>query len=206
MWTAEDSERWSEACILLEVRPDGGLPCLMWTFAGFVGRPGLNPYLGLSATAQSSPDCGDGLPYPFICRQVLQRKTTADAVAVVGNAQRMAGMSYTMGDRAGELATLVTSANSCRQVEHAPGWTAVAGWQSDERVQRIGELLQETALGTTLADLQRLQRDHGPGNLCAHGGSDLTTLCAFVADVEASDLWVARGSPCAQEHVRYHLR
>ncbi len=205
MWTAEDSARWLDSCILLEVRPEGGLPCLMWTFAGFIGRPGLNPYLGLSATAQSPQACGDGLPYPFICRQVFQQQTTADAVAAVADAERMAGMSYTIGDRAGELATLITSAGHCRELEHAPGWTAVTGWQPEARVQRIGELLQERAPGITLEYLQRVQRDHGPGNLCAHSETGLTTLCAFVADVQAGELWVAYGSPCEREHVRYRL-
>ena len=204
LWTAEDSARWFETSVLLRVEPPGGLPCLMWTFAGFVGRPGLNPHLALSAAAQFAEDCGPGMPYPFICRKALGMTSTADAVSMIAGYRRMAGMAYTLGDADGNIASINTSAGNCRMVDSAPGWTATAGRWAEERHARIGELLRERWGHNALPELQRLQRDHGPGALCAHDGS-LAVLTSFICDVSAREMWLTHGNPCENEYVRYAL-
>lgn len=202
LWSAEDTARWFDACILLKGQPRDGQPFLLWTFAGFVGRPGLNPHLALSAAAQSAVDCGPGMPYPLICRKALNCTTTAEAVQVISQSHRMAGMAYTVGDANGSLATLYTTARTVRVAEERPGWTACAGRWEAERIPRIGELLKRE--GNTLADLQRLQRDHGPGALCAHDGA-LDVLTMFICDVKERAMWLTYGNACESEYVRFTL-
>ena len=204
LWTAEDNARWMDACVLLRMQPAEGLPCLMWTFAGFVGRPGLNPSLALSAAAQVSPDGDTGMPYPFICRKALACATTKDAARVIASYERMAGMAYTMGDTSGDLVTLQTTARACRAVESSPGWTACAGRWAEARLARLDALLHAHWGRHDLGTLQQVQRDHGPGSLCAHDGTS-ATLTAFVCDVEAEEMWLTRGSPCEHEYVMVAL-
>jgi len=204
LWTAEDSAQWFETSILLRVEPLDGLPCMMWTFAGFVGRPGLNPYLALSAAAQFTEDCEPGLPYPFICRKALGMTKTVEAVGTIAGYSRMAGMAYTLGDAEGNIATLDTTARTSRQVQSAPGVTPAAGRWAEERRGRIEELLRERWGQNGLPELQRLQCDHGSGALCAHDGL-LAVLTAFVCDVNARQMWLTHGNPCENEYVRYSM-
>ena len=204
LWTAEDSARWMDSCVLLRMQPAEGLPCLVWTFAGFVGRPGLNPFLALSAAAQVSPDCGTGMPYPFICRKALECATTGEAAQAISSYDRMAGMAYTIGDASGDLVTLQTSARACRMVESSPGWTACAGRWAEARLERLDALLHARWGEHDLGTLRQVQSDHGPGALCAHDGTS-ATLTAFVCDVGAGEMWLTRGSPCEHEYTMVAL-
>jgi len=220
-WTAEDSPSWLKSCVLIKVEPENGIPCLTWTFAGFVGRPGMNPYIGLSAGTLSSTDCDDGLPYPFVCRKVLSKKTVGDAVFAITTVKRMSGMDYTVGDTHGTIASIETSGRAHRVIHGTEGWIAYTGLTNDGgadklkthnvppkggkaelRLNRIGDILHENWGQNTLEDLERMQRDHGPGDLCAHGGS---TLTAFICDIKASKMWVAYGSPCEHEYIEYTI-
>ena len=217
LWTAEDDARWLEACVLLRILPEGGLPCLVWTIAGSVGRPGLNPLLAMSAVCRTTSDVGEGLPYPFVCRRILAAESVAVAVEAIGSVQRMSGMGYVLGDAVGVIAVVETSAGAHRVVEGRGGWVACTGLVNDGglprldalsdyqagsvpdlRLRRIAQLLREHWGQNTLADLQRLQCDHGPGDLCAHagGGWGVPCLSTFIADLPARTLWVAYGNPC----------
>jgi hypothetical protein len=109
-WNGDDSEWWLESSVLLKGKPAGGLPFLLWTTAGWVGRPGLNPYLALSANSLFPSDCSPGVPYPLVCRKILQQTSVEDAVSVIAGMKRVAGMNYTIGDVAGDVAAVETTA------------------------------------------------------------------------------------------------
>jgi isopenicillin-N N-acyltransferase-like protein len=204
-WTAEDSAKWFDSCVLLAIEPSTGPAALMWTFAGFVGRPGLGPHLGLSAACHPAEDCGHGLPYPFVCRKALECRSAAEAVQAIGGYARMSGMWYNLGDDQGGLATLRTSARAIHVEDHQPGWTACAGRWPEERVPRVRDLLRRHWGRNALPEIRQILCDHGPGNLCPHDDSWLVSLATFVCDVNAQSLWVAYGSACENEHVRYML-
>src|SRR5439155_14396189 len=93
-WNADDNERWLKSCVLIRLRPDDGLPVLTWTFAGFVGRPGINPYLALGANGLGPSRDGRGVPYPFLCRRALAQRTVADAIEVITSGRRLSRMNY----------------------------------------------------------------------------------------------------------------
>ena len=201
-WTAEDSAKWFDSCVLLEIRPTAGLPCLVWTFAGFVGRPGINPHLALAAAARGTDDCGHGLPYPFLCRKALACASTADAVKAITGHERMAGMDYVFGDAQGAIAAWHTTARTSRPEPESAGWVACAGRWAEERLPRLDMLVHQRR--NTREDIEAIMRDHGPGNLCPHD-KDLASLMTFVADVGDRALWVAHGNACQNEYVRYTL-
>lgn len=226
-WTAEDRSSWLNSCVLIRIAPRNGLPCLVWTFAGFVGRPGMNPHLGLSAVCLATTDFGNGLPYPFVCRRALSRKTTPEAIEAITAARRMSGMNYTLGDADGRIATVETSARLHRVVYGTKGWVACTGLTNDGgaprlesltdyaeasvpalRLKQIDSLLHTNRGRNTLQDIQQIQRDHGLGDLCAHegGGWRVPCLSAFICDVKASRMWVTYGNPCEHEYVEYGLR
>lgn len=203
-WTAEDNAKWFDACVLLKITPEKGLPCLVWTFAGFVGRPGANPCLALSATAQFRDDCGCGLPYPLVCRKALACKTTAEAVQVIAGYDRMAGMDYVIGDQKGDVVVLETSARASGWKPARPGWAAFAGRWSETRIPRLEVLLRQNWGANPLDSLKGVLRDHGPGNLCPHDGG-LASLMTFIADVNDRIMWVAYGNACENDYERYPL-
>jgi isopenicillin-N N-acyltransferase-like protein len=204
-WTAEDSEQWREACVLLHLRPQDGVPCLVWTFAGFVGRPGFNPEMALAAACRLSNDCGDGLPYPFVCREALRCKTVAEAARVIASSERMSGMTYILGDRKGGTAVLDTSAHRIERRSTAPGYAPCAGRWEEQRLPRLDNLLQPHRGCCSRGDLERILRDHGPGALCPHDGTGMVSLATWICDLHAAALWVTYGSACQAAYVPYTL-
>ena len=135
-------------------------------------------------------------------------------------------MNYTLGDADGRIATVETSARAHRVIEGTEGWVACThltndrgapkletvrtpapGSVGDLRLKRVDELLHQNWGRNTLEDLKRLQRDHGPGGLCAHEGTGygLPPLSAFICDVTEAQMWVVYGSPCEHEYVEYRL-
>ncbi len=198
LWTAEDSARWLDACVLLRLRPDGGVPCLLWTFAGFVGRPGVNPSLSLAAAAQFADDCAPGLPYPFLCRKVLACATTEEAVQTINRYDRMAGMAYVVGDAAGDNAAVMTTARSVRVWQRGEATAFSSGRFELNRMVRFTKLLPA-------GDYTAMQRDHDQGALCAHDDSGLFTLTAFQCRVPNSMMRLSYGPPCTSGYIRYSL-
>jgi isopenicillin-N N-acyltransferase-like protein len=205
LWTAEDSARWFDTALLIRATPLDAPPYLLWTFAGFVGRPGMTARLALAAACQPATDCGPGLPYPFICRKALACDSTASAAVAIMQYERMSGMAYTLGDSAGQLATLITTARTAQFVADEPGWTVCAGRWAEERKNRFAELLRERWGQNGWQELARIQRDHGPGALCAHDDSGLVTLTTFICELATQTMWIAYGSPCEQEYSGYTI-
>ncbi|NLF00160.1 MAG: GNAT family N-acetyltransferase [Anaerolineales bacterium] len=225
-WTAEDDARWLDACLLMRVLPEEGPPMLMWNIAGTIGRPGISPHLGLAAVARTTTDFGDGLPYPFVCRRILAQSSVRDAVRAITDAPRMSGLGYVMGDDRGALAVVESSARTQRVIAEREGWLACTGLVNDGgsaklsalvdysegsvpdlRLRRLRTLLEARRGWVTLADLQRAQRDHAPGDLCAHEGKGWGAAClsTTITDVGAARLWVARGNPCQDGYTEYNL-
>ena len=102
------------------------------------------------------------------------------------------------------VASIETSARAHRIIYGTSGWIAYTGLTNDGgvdnlkthnvppkggkaeiRLSRIGEILHGNWGKNTLEDLKRMQRDHGHGDLCAHGGS---TLTAFICDLKSSKM------------------
>lgn len=228
-WNADDSEWWLKSCVLLKGMPSGGLPFLTWTFAGFVGRPGLNPHVAMAANGLFPSDCDVGVPYPVICRKILQQRSVDEAISVIASPERMSGMNYTLGDVNGNVAAVETTA---RQFDVIPGIdgrvvhtnhylseklaslekTGADGlFNSTTRLKRLEEiLLSNTGQPLSTDDLEAVHCDHAnrPDSLCHHreeSAGSVMTLTSLICDPESSRMLVAYGHPCEHEFVEYCL-
>lgn len=228
-WNADDNEGWLRSSVLIKGKPTAGPPFMFWNFAGCIGRPGMNPYLGLSANGLLLSDSSLGVPYCVICRKVLQQRSVAGAAAVISGAKRMAGLNYTLGDAAGNVAAVETTARRTvvipginGKVVHTNHYVAdeLLSYEmaqedsyvnSQKRLERLGELLMEKeASSITLEDLKAVHRDHEnrPDSICKHGDDKypgVMTLASLIMQPGRSRMLVAYGHPCEHEFVEYTL-
>jgi isopenicillin-N N-acyltransferase-like protein len=224
-------ETWLPSSVIVKGKPAEGLPFVVCTWAGCIGRPGMNPYLGFSANGLFPNDAAVGVPYTLMCRKVLQQSSVEDALAVVSRAKRITGLNYTLADAEGKVAALETTARRTAVVSgvggkviHTNHFTsdALLGcetmkegdyWylQSHKRFDRLGELLMEKEPGSiTLEDLKLVHRDHGsrPDSICQHGDDKypgLMTLASVIMQPGGSRMLAACGHPCEHEFVEYTL-
>jgi isopenicillin-N N-acyltransferase-like protein len=228
-WNADDNERWLPSCVLIRGKPADGLPFLLWTFAGFVGRPGINPYLALSANGLCPSDSGRGALYPFICRKALAQRSVADAIKVMTSAPRLNGLNYLLGDRDGNIASLELSGHRHAVIEPEDGWIAHTNHyhdsglrmieclpagsprraNTDKRQQRWNELVKEREGRFSFDDLKEMHGDHGnaPDSICRHAVSDGfgMTLTSLICAPRQGRMWVTYGEPCSNSFVEYTL-
>lgn len=226
-WNADDSKKYLPVAILLKGRPsDGRPPFIAWTYAGWLGRPGRNPSLGLSAGALFGTDIGDGVPYGVLCRRALECHTVDEAIAVITARPRIAGMNYTLGDAAGHIAEVEVTHQHHRVVRASGGWIVYTGISNDGglpelpgrtlcgvddiRIDRFIEVRNaiESRRGRFgEEDLRELQSSHGPGKLCNHnpapeGGA---TLVSLICPLDTDLFRVAYANPCENAYVDYHV-
>jgi hypothetical protein len=165
-----------------------------------------------------------------VCRKVLQQKSLADAVKVITDMPRMAGMNYTIGDTAGNVAAVETTA---RRVVELPGVEGrvvhtnhfvAEGLLSCEmrqgaayyentraRLGRLKEMLMEPgAKPATLEELQAVLSDHAsnPYPICRHAsdqpGSTMT-LTSLICQPGQARMLVSYGPPCNGKVAEYTL-
>ena len=224
-WNADDSKRYLPVAILLRGAPsDGRPPFMTWTYAGWLGRPGRNPWLGMSAGALFGTDVGDGVPYGVLSRRALECHTVEEAVDALVAPRRMAGMNYTLGDVGGHVAEVEVTHQSHRVVRPPGGWIVYTGISNDGglaelpgrtlygaddiRIDRFFEVRNAFEGGRGRfgeGELRGLQRSHGPGRLCNHnpdpnGGA---TLVSFICPLDTDLFRVAYANPCENPYVDY---
>lgn len=234
-WNADTMDWFEKSSVILRGRPTNGLPFSCWNYAGVVGRPGVNPYLGLTANGLWPTDCAPGLPYPVLCRKILEQRTVADAIAVIHGVKRMSGMNYTLGDSEGNIAAVEATATHTAvlpgvngkvvhtnhiQAEELLPYDAVRAPElsgarlarnSEERLERLTELIIEAEPGSiTLDDLKAAHRDHDhrPNSVCCHSDGPTegpVTLLSMICQPGKSKMLVTRGNPCENEFVEYSL-
>ncbi len=228
-WNADEGEGWLRSIALIKARPVDAPPVMFWNFAGCIGRPGMNPYLGLSANGLFASDSWLGVPYCVVCRKVLQQRSVEDAVKVISGVRRMAGLNYTLGDVDGNVAAVETTARRTvvmagvdGKVVHTNSYVAEelvpfemsqgdSIENSQKRLERLGELVMDKQAGSiTLEYLKTVHRDHAnrPDSICAHGDDKFPgtmTLSSMIMQPNRSRMLVAYGHPCEHEFVEYTL-
>jgi isopenicillin-N N-acyltransferase-like protein len=224
-WNNDWHKSWLRSTVLIKGKPHDGPPFLLSTNAGWVGRPGLNPHLGLAANGLFPSDCSPGVPYPVVCRKILQQRSVADAVAVISEMKRMGGMNYTLGDVEGNVAAVETTARRCAVIRDTNGKVVHTNHfvteellsyevrirdsfvNSQKRLERLKELLMEReASSITVKDLETMHRDHAnrPDSICRHSEEGMT-LASLICQPSQSMMLVAYGHPCEHEFVEYAL-
>lgn len=226
-WNADDAKSYLPVAILLHGEPnDGRPPFITWTCAGWLGRPGRNPTLGLSAGGVIGSDVGDGVPYGILSRRALECESIDEAIEVLTAAPRMAYMNYTLGDAAGHVAEVEVSHQHHRVVRPPGGWVVYTGVSNDGgaadlpgrallgtddiRIDRFFEVRNaiEAKRGSFgEEEIRSLQSSHGSGKLCNHNPDPegTATLLAFICPLETDLFRVAYCNPCENAYVDYHV-
>ena len=188
---------------------------------------GIGPWIsvgwndaGLSLTGNelSPNDERVGIPRLLQVRDVLTRRTLADAIEAVLHPARASAYNWVLAHASGEVANVEGSATAAAISRPAGGVLThtnhyvdarmlpfersprVAG--SAIRLRRAAELLAEGV------DPREALSDHenAPDSLCRHGDSEGTkTVFWCVADVAAGAISYGRGNPCASETQTYRF-
>jgi isopenicillin-N N-acyltransferase-like protein len=210
--------------IVLHVEPDEGPACLMASFAGLVGYPGLNE-AGVSffQNALSTPTwLAGGIPHYLVKRVLLEQTSLEGCLAVFRRARLCSSANYVLTDR-----------QSIVDVETTPDGFAVVPPEGDLvthgnhfvhpdlvaqeallpllpdsacRAPRLRSLLEGKVGALTLADVKAMLSDHDrrPTSICRHE-EGLVTIASIIAEPDQGRLHVAVGNPCENEYVAYSL-
>ncbi len=235
-WNMDWWVKWQPYIVLLHGRPDDGPAFLSFALAGSVGRPGLSEHVSAAANFlpyRAAPEfeagggewAGAGIPYSFIARMLLARRSTADALNMLKRTKRMACLNYTIGDTTGDICCVETMPEDIAVLRpqdgyithsntyHAPefGGVPMEEWaEKDPRCHRAWEVLSRKRKPLTRADIYAAQRSHFPRQntgVCVHtsGEKPAITLLSFVGDLREHTMWAAWGSPCRHRFLRYDL-
>lgn len=210
--------------VVLRVKPDDGPACLMATFAGLVGYPGLNE-AGVSffQNALSTPVWRrEGMPHYLLKRVLLEQTRLEDCLAVFRRARLCSSANYVLADRKAVVdvestpdgfAVLPTEDDLVSHGNHFLHPT----FQSQEallprlpdsarRQPRLRSLLLAKHGALTLDDVKAALADHDgyPVSICRHEAG-LATIASIIAEPDHGRLHVAAGNPCEQEYVTYSL-
>jgi isopenicillin-N N-acyltransferase-like protein len=222
---------------VLRLEPEHGPPMLMWTFGGMLGYHGLNA----CGVAHFANDLGDGgpprrfaLPHYPVKRMLLERRSMAEAVAVLQRAPLWINGNYVLCDGAGTILDVeatsagpeliddggrgyITHSNHyCAPRYATPANAAATYADSFPRLNRMNALLTERYGALTVDDLKAALADHAgyPTAICRHAqtadsnaGFETAgvTVAALIAEPERGLLHIAPGNPCTNEFVTYAL-
>jgi isopenicillin-N N-acyltransferase-like protein len=206
-----------------ELEPD--VVAVEWAVEGepVVFSLGLGPWLsvgwndaGLSVTGNELTPADDrvGIPRLLQMRDVVTRRSVADAIEAILHPARASSYNWVLAHRDGEVANVEGSATAAEVTKPADGALvhtnnylhpdmerfernpAAAG--SAQRCTRAGRLLADTS-GEKLTPqrLRELLADHdgAPDALCRHGDG-VKTVFWCVADVSHGVITYGRGNPC----------
>jgi isopenicillin-N N-acyltransferase-like protein len=213
-----------EDLVAIEWRVDGE-PTIFTLGNGYWISVGWND-AGLSVTGNelTPNDEQVGVPRLLQMRDVLRRRTLADAVAAVVRRPRASSYNWVFAHSSGEAVDVEGSATAAGETtprhgtlvhanhyEH-PEMTRFEGRarvdDSATRSCRAAALLADRDGPLTAARLQKMLCDHenAPESLCRHGDGDgVKTVFWCVADVTAGEIAYGRGNPCSSVTQTYRF-
>jgi isopenicillin-N N-acyltransferase-like protein len=211
-WNGDSWTGWMDYGAIVRGRPAHGEPFIYWSFAGSVGRPGMNGHLALGANSLPSHRWRpDGLLYPMLSRRVLGCRSAEEGIEMFRASNACCGMNYLIADRGGNLVDIELNADSLALQRPADQGTEnyllhtncfldsdLAGREVDldaacPRLSAARRLYRERA-PADVAGVRAVQSDH-TGGVCVHR-EESCTIVSFVAEVRAGRFHVIRGNPC----------
>ncbi|MBI3461812.1 MAG: peptidase C45, partial [Planctomycetes bacterium] len=192
--------RLQEHAVLVVAEPEGGIPFVNVTYAGFVGS-----VTGMNAAHVSIGEMGgrglshwDGTPMAFLVRRVLEEaQTLDDAVAIFRDSRRTCEYYYVVAD-----------GKDNRAVGLAAHWNAFEMVRPGEAHPLLPEPVEDAVLlsaGDRYCELVRRVREQR-GKLDAQGALRLmdrpvamkSNLHCVLFEPRSTRLWVANASPDGQ--------
>jgi hypothetical protein len=219
--------------IVYLVREDGAIPFASVAWPGFVGVvTGMNQYgvVVIVHGARAGEPAVSGTPVAFSLRQVLGHAATAnEAVELLEQQSVMVSHIVLVADGRGELAVVERAPGQPAYVRASHGRGILTNTfegplahdpknervrettTSDERAERVAELLRGPAAARTVSDALAILRDHGCARdaACALGDrravDGLLATHGIVADATARALWVSVGPHLSGAFVKLDL-
>ncbi|MSQ02216.1 MAG: hypothetical protein EXR71_10055 [Myxococcales bacterium] len=210
-WDMHDSA--TPHVVMLDIRPEEGPACLVFSTVGCLGQIGVNE-AGLTVGINNLV-CTDGrigVTWNFVVREVLAQTTLEGALARIRAARLAGGHDYLVMDAAGRGVNVEASARV--QVEEVLGGTPIvhtnhcvhAATAVHEAKRDAGLLASsrdrlrtaQTLLAEGPVDVARLQALMAePTCICRHGGppSHIETSGALVVRPATRELWATWGPP-----------
>lgn len=205
-----------DVAILLRVHPTDGRPrALMFTFAGQLGYSGINE-CGLAHFANSLYDFQwrPGMPHYPLKRVLLEQRTVAEAIALLGRYAVCSSGNLIIADGQGSIADLEIRPDGMTRYEDAHHDQLLhtnhylcsefahlnSGWLPDTvpRLERMRDLVRAAWGSITVDVLKEFLADHdgAPAGICRHGASNLHSIAGYIAEPARRILHVRRGYGC----------
>lgn len=219
---------------LLATRDEDGLEVLTLAEAGMLAKSGLNSAgLGVCANLLVSDRDrgGDGVPYHFLLRGVLQASRMSVAHRQVLDVPRISSGNLLIADAGGEAIDfevapgafgyllpeegVVTHANHFESNISVDDLKVASSALTILRAARSRRLLLRSTArrNTRPEDIVEVLRDHYsfPDSICRHPDPDrpddqvFASVYSVVMDLDARELYIASHSPCTEPYARWRL-
>ena len=202
------------------------------TLAGVPYLPilGMNSH-GVAYVGNSvySNDDRPGVPNVFVRRWALEARSLEEAAARAAMPMRARGSNHLLGDRAGRIWDVETSARGAVLTEHeghaahtnhyaAAAMAVYEGYHKAESRARLA--VADEVLGTGLAQgddpvavVERVLRSHAgaPDSICGHAdeseplGKRVITVASMICDLDAMELRACAGPPCEDPYTTWSV-
>jgi isopenicillin-N N-acyltransferase-like protein len=190
-------------------------------YAGCVGMMGMNAEgLALAANNLTPTDARPGVPWTFLCREILRHADVESAFAAMARARLCSGHNFLFADARGRGLSVETTGERFARIDppeptfvHANHYLdpALRKLQappdpkgcSPERQARLDEILRGARGRIDRAFLEKALADHQghPRSVCCHdyevtGGMKVRSCAALIMDPGRREIAVVKGNPC----------
>jgi isopenicillin-N N-acyltransferase-like protein len=215
--------------IILKINNKSSPNSLIYTIAGMLGFSGQNSH-GVTVVNNKlfASDSRPGVPFNFIIRKILEKKTIDNSIEIILNAHRTTGMNYLMGSSRGNIIDIETTAryheilypkkdvithSNHYLTKQLKKYQYIEHPDSCMRFDQISNLLKERHGRITLEFLKNCLTDHlnYPKSICNHPSPQLEkyrrmkTLSALIMQPKTGKLFATMGNPCQNNFAEYNI-
>ncbi len=214
-------ERVRQTSAIFRIEPEQQPKAVFLAEAGQVGKIGVNENgVGVLLNILIIEGMRYGLPIHVLLRRVLEASDTAEAVALVENADRAGASHFLIGDKSGDIKGLELMPQTLKKMVPAEGALVHTNHYCDADLAQedVGRLIMTDSfarLDRAQAliskyrrwDDQRLAKiftnhDDAPGSICRHARAEdeeyfrVDTIASCIVDLAGSKMRVSYGQPC----------
>ena len=214
-------ERLRQTTAVFRIQPAQQPRAIFLAEAGQIGKIGVNENgVGVLLNMLIIAGMRYGLPIHVLLRRVLEAGDTAEAVALVENADRAGASHFLVGDKSGDIQGLELMPQTLKKLVPTDGALVHTNHYCDADLARkdVGRL----TMPDSFARLDRAQalvpkhrrwddqglaqiftnHDDAPGSICRHASDEdeeyfrVDTIASCIVDLVAGKMRVSYGQPC----------
>jgi isopenicillin-N N-acyltransferase-like protein len=214
-------ERVRQTTAVFRIQPAQQPKAIFLAEAGQVGKIGINENgVGVLLNILIIGGMRYGLPIHVLLRRVLEADDTAEAVALVENADRAGASHFLIGDKIGDIKGLELMPQTLKKMVPTEGALVHTNHYCDADLAKkdVGRLIMTDSFArldraqTLISkhrrwDDQRLaeiltNHDDAPGSICRHARAEdeeffrVDTIASCIIDLAGSKMRISYGQPC----------